>query len=92
LLDESFSQLDHVTSQVLRRDFAQIVRQYHKTCVFVTHRIDDALEMADRIFVLAAPASVRLELRLSAEDRADPERMKQIHGEIAAAIGAGPDE
>lgn len=92
LLDESFSQLDHVTSQVLRRDFAQIVRQYHKTCVFVTHRIDDALEMADRIFVLAAPASVRLELRLSAADRADPERMKQIHGEIAAAIGAGPDE
>ncbi|WP_151445355.1 ABC transporter ATP-binding protein [Lacisediminimonas profundi] len=91
LLDESFSQLDHVTSQVLRRDFAQIVREYHKTCVFVTHRIDDALEMADRIFVLAAPASVRLELRLSAADRADPARMTQIHDQIAAAIG-GPDE
>ena len=92
LLDESFSQLDHVTSQVLRRDFAKIVRDYKKTCVFVTHRIDDALEMADRIFVLAAPASVRLEIRLTAEDRENPERLAKIHDEIAAAIGAGPGE
>ncbi|MDB5797673.1 MAG: transporter [Paucimonas sp.] len=92
LLDESFSQLDHVTSQVLRRDFAQIVREYGKTCVFVTHRIDDALEMADRIFVLAAPARVKLEIVLNAADRANPARMAGIHEEIAAAIGAGPDE
>lgn len=92
LLDESFSQLDHVTSQILRREFAQIVRKYNKTCVFVTHRIDDALEMADRIFVLAAPASVRLEVRLTAADRENPQRMAQIHDEIAAAIGGGPEE
>lgn len=87
LLDESFSQLDHVTSLALRRDFAQIVREYGKTCVFVTHRIDDALEMADRIFVLAAPARVRLELRLTQEERADPAHIARLHQEIAAAIG-----
>lgn len=92
LLDESFSQLDHVTSQVLRRDFAQIVRQYGKTCVFVTHRIDDALEMADRIVVLAAPARVRLEVSLSAADRADPARMAAAHAQIAGAIGGDPEE
>jgi len=71
LLDESFSQLDHVTSQTLRRDFSQIVRQVGKTCVFVTHRIDDALEMADRILVLAAPARVAIEEHISAEQRPD---------------------
>ena len=87
LLDESFSQLDHVTSQVLRRDFARIVREFGKTGVFVTHRIEDALEMADRIFVLAAPAQVCLELHLSQTDRDDPARMKYLHDEIAAAIG-----
>ena len=87
LLDESFSQLDHATSATLRRDFSQIVRQYRKTCVFVTHRIDDALEIADRIIVLAAPARVCLEVRLDDAERADAARMAQLHREVVKAIG-----
>ncbi|MGQ3028541.1 MAG: ATP-binding cassette domain-containing protein, partial [Ferrovibrionaceae bacterium] len=62
LLDESFSQLDEVTSRALRRDFSQLIRQLGKTCLFITHRIDDAVEMADRIVVLAAPARVALDI------------------------------
>lgn len=87
LLDESFSQLDHVTSKVLRQDFSQIVRKYRKTCVFVTHRIDDALEIADRVFVLAAPARVRLEVRIDAAQRGDEAALARLHEEIARAIG-----
>src|SRR5688572_11767668 len=49
LLDESFSQLDPVTSVELRRDVAELVRSVRKTCLFITHRIEDAIEMADRI-------------------------------------------
>ena len=66
LLDESFSQLDHATSKLLRTDFVTLVRQLRKTCVLITHRIDDALEMADRIIVLAAPARIKLELKIGA--------------------------
>ncbi len=91
-LDESFSQLDHVTSKVLREDFSQIVREYGKTCVFVTHRIDDALEIADRIFVLAAPAQVCLEIRIDAEQRKDEAAMARLHEEIAQAIGGGEEQ
>lgn len=69
LLDESFSQLDHVTSQSLRRDFLEVARRYNKTCLMVTHRIDDALEMADRVIVLGDKSSIRLELALTAADR-----------------------
>lgn len=87
LLDESFSQLDHVTSQTLRRDFAEIVREQRKTCVFVTHRIEDALEIADRVLVLAAPARVCLELSIRAEQRLDPACMRHMHGQIERAIG-----
>ncbi len=87
LLDESFSQLDHVTSQTLRRDFSQIVRQVGKTCVFVTHRIDDALEMADRILVLAAPARMAVEERISPEQRLDAAYLAQVHARIARAMG-----
>jgi NitT/TauT family transport system ATP-binding protein len=87
LLDESFSQLDHVTSKALRADFKELARRLDKTCVLITHRIDDALEMADRILVLAAPATVRLEVVVSDADRADPDRTARQHAAIAAAMG-----
>jgi NitT/TauT family transport system ATP-binding protein len=59
--------------------------------VFVTHRIDDALEIADRIFVLAAPAQVALEIHIDAELRKDEAAMVRLHEEIAKAIGGGEE-
>ena len=88
LLDESFSQLDHVTSQTLRRDFTRIAREWKKTCLLVTHRIDDALEMADRILVLRVPASVCLELKIDPTVRADRAALRQMHAQITAAMGS----
>ncbi len=92
LLDESFSQLDHVTSQALRTDVAELVRRLAKTCVLITHRIDDALEMADRVLVLTAPARVAYDLTVTAADRADPDWIARQSGAIAAAMGDHADE
>ncbi|HMH98690.1 MAG TPA: ATP-binding cassette domain-containing protein, partial [Bradyrhizobium sp.] len=86
-LDESFSQLDHVTSKALRRDFLQIVREFQKTCLLITHRIDDALEMADRALVLSSPAKVALEVRISDEVRSNPRKIADLHAQIASAMG-----
>ncbi len=86
-LDESFSQLDHVTSRTLRDDFLQIAREFNKTCVLITHRIDDALEMADRALVLRPPAKVALEVVITKEVRADPSQIASLHAQIAAAMG-----
>ncbi|ABD86427.1 ABC transporter ATP-binding protein [Rhodopseudomonas palustris] len=86
-LDESFSQLDHVTSGALRRDFTQIARELGKTCVLITHRIDDALEMADRAIVLSQPAKIALEVHIDDAARADPKRIAELHDQIAAAMG-----
>lgn len=91
LLDESFSQLDHVTSKALRADFSRLVRQVGKTCVFVTHRIDDALEMADRILVLAAPARVAFEEAIPEDKRRDIAHLAQVHARIARAMGGEED-
>jgi NitT/TauT family transport system ATP-binding protein len=89
LLDESFSQLDHVTSAELRRDFAELARRLNKTCVLITHRIDDALDMADRVLVLAAPARLVLEVPVT-EDRRQNAAWRQIqHDAIAAAMSDG---
>jgi NitT/TauT family transport system ATP-binding protein len=86
-LDESFSQLDHVTSGTLRRDFYQIAREFKKTCLLITHRIDDALEMADRAIVLSSPARIALEVRIDDTARANPKKIAELHGQIAAAMG-----
>lgn len=89
LLDESFSQLDHVTSQTLRADFSQVVREFDKTCLFVTHRIDDALDMADRVLVLRPGAGVCLEETITAEFRGDAARRHALHDMIAAMMTQG---
>ena len=49
--------------------------------------VDDAIEMADRILVLAIPARVMLEVRPTAAERADPALSRQLHQKIAAAMG-----
>jgi NitT/TauT family transport system ATP-binding protein len=77
LLDESFSQLDPVTSVELRKDVAELIRSVRKTCLFITHRIEDAIEMADRIIALAPPARVALEVTVDAERRANPGPLRE---------------
>ncbi|MBN9587167.1 MAG: ABC transporter [Afipia sp. 62-7] len=90
LLDESFSQLDHVTSKALREDFAKVARQYNKTCLFVTHRIEDALEMSDRVIVLRPGAGIALEQSIDDAMRADETRLRELHQTIADRMGSGP--
>lgn len=92
LLDESFSQLDHVTSAALRADFRELVKRLGKTCVLITHRIDDALELADRVLVLAAPARLVLEVEVTEEKRNDPAWIDEQHEAIAQAMGEEQDQ
>lgn len=77
LLDESFSQLDPVTSVELRNDVSELVRSVRKTCLFITHRIEDAIDMADRIIALAPPARLALEVEVDAETRRNPGRLRE---------------
>jgi NitT/TauT family transport system ATP-binding protein len=86
-LDESFSQLDHVTSRALRGDFQAIAREFGKTCLLVTHRIDDALELADRALILTQGARIARAEEISATKRSDPAALAEIHERIAAAMG-----
>jgi NitT/TauT family transport system ATP-binding protein len=85
LLDESFSQLDHVTSQSLRRDFCEVARTYNKSCLMVTHRIEDAVEMADRVIVLGARARITFELNLDSHAR-DAGEQSALRRQIEMAL------
>lgn len=59
-MDEPFSALDPTTRQKMRCEIEQIWRHTGKTIVFVTHDIDEALQLADRIILLTRkPTSVK---------------------------------
>ena len=66
LCDEPFSALDEMTGRALRTEFARLVKQNGKTAVFITHSINEALEIGDRIVVLKRPANIAVDLPLTA--------------------------
>ena len=60
LMDEPFAALDAQTREILQEEMLRILDQERKTIVFVTHSIDEALLLGDRVIVLTArPARVR---------------------------------
>jgi NitT/TauT family transport system ATP-binding protein len=59
-MDEPFGALDYLTRLKMRADLTGIWQAEHKTIVFVTHDIDEAVQLADRVVVLSPrPATVR---------------------------------
>lgn len=69
LMDEPFSALDLKTREHLRTELESLWRVFKKTVVFVTHDIDDALSLADRIVVLGPKPTRILDTISVAEDR-----------------------
>ena len=53
LMDEPFSALDEFTKEKLYEDLLRIWRQTNKTIIFVTHNIQEAVFLSDRICVLS---------------------------------------
>jgi NitT/TauT family transport system ATP-binding protein len=54
LMDEPFSALDAQTREVLQRELLRIQAETGKTILFVTHDLDEALYLSNRVIVLAA--------------------------------------
>jgi NitT/TauT family transport system ATP-binding protein len=79
-MDEPFGALDAQTREQLQEDFLKIWSQTQATVIFVTHSIDEALYLSDRIFVFnTAPGRIRTIVaspvageRLGGDVRANP--------------------
>ncbi|WP_191562369.1 betaine/proline/choline family ABC transporter ATP-binding protein [Metabacillus idriensis] len=52
LMDEPFGALDPITRDSLQEEFKKLQRTLDKTIVFVTHDMDEAIKLADRIVIL----------------------------------------
>jgi NitT/TauT family transport system ATP-binding protein len=74
LCDEPFSSLDEMTARDLRTEFVRLVRQSNKTAVFITHQINEAMEIGDRVMVFHRPARIAYEARIGATMSEDARR------------------
>jgi osmoprotectant transport system ATP-binding protein len=52
LMDEPFGAIDPITRERLQNEFLRLQEEIKKTIVFVTHDIDEAIKMGDRIAIL----------------------------------------
>ena len=69
LCDEPFSSLDEMTARDLRQEFLRLVRQNNKTALFITHHINEAIDVGDRVLVFHRPARIAYEARIDDETR-----------------------
>ena len=58
LMDEPFGAVDRITRERLQNEFVSIQRSLHKTVVFVTHDIDEAVLVGDRICLMKMQAQI----------------------------------
>jgi NitT/TauT family transport system ATP-binding protein len=60
LLDEPFAALDAQTREIMQGELVKIWEATHKTALFITHQIDEAVYLSDRVVVMTArPGQIR---------------------------------
>lgn len=65
LMDEPFSALDSQTKSILQTELQRIWWETKKTIIFVTHNVEEAVFLADRIIVMSAnPGKVKKEFKI----------------------------
>jgi NitT/TauT family transport system ATP-binding protein len=89
-LDEPFGALDSITRLQMRRELLRIWHAEKKTILFVTHDIEESVQLADRVVVLSArPGRIRRVLDVDIphpRDLSDP-RYIALRDEIFGEIG-----
>jgi NitT/TauT family transport system ATP-binding protein len=85
LMDEPFGSLDEQTRVVLQQELLRIWGATRKSVVFITHSVEEALTLADRVLVMSArPGRITAELPIPFERPRDVFEMRRDprHGEI----------
>jgi NitT/TauT family transport system ATP-binding protein len=92
LMDEPFGALDAQTRSIMQEELLKIWSQFKITVVFVTHDIEEAIFLADRVVVMKTlPGGIKREVKIELPRPRDPaiiksERFNAYRGEIFELI------
>jgi NitT/TauT family transport system ATP-binding protein len=90
LLDEPFVSLDDALAARLRDELAELVSRRPVTTLLVTHNVEEAIGLADRLFLLSAsPARVVADVPIERpRAKRTPEELAALRNEIARRLSA----
>lgn len=95
LLDEPFGALDALTRRQLAHDLPPLWQRQQATTLLVTHSVDEAVMLADRIVVLSPrPARVMADLDVTLPRSRDPESaaFRRLSAEVLALLIRGGEQ
>lgn len=69
LLDEPFSALDQLTKNKLHTWFLDIIKKYDMTGIFISHDIDEAIYLSDRILILKTDGKLHDQIVIKEKNR-----------------------
>ena len=81
LADEAFGHLDEVTAAELRGEFLALARECGSTAILITHQLEEAIAVGDRIVVFGKSAKLLADIHVERWDAAD-------YGNLREAIQA----
>lgn len=94
LMDEPFGPLDALTRRRIGAEFLLLWEKLRTTVIFVTHDVDEALLLADRIVVMSpAPGRVHAEFHVTLDRPRDPDTLRftqgyrDLYDGVSAALG-----
>lgn len=93
LMDEPFGSLDAITRGRLQRELKRIADQTQVAMLFVTHSIQEAMTLGDRIVVLGSPPS-RVQAIVNVQEMNGPAdaRYLEVQAQLHGLLGAGDEE
>lgn len=98
LMDEPFAALDAQTRGRLQQELARIWMETHKTVLFVTHSVEEAVLLADRVIVMTTlPGRLKADIQISLPRPRDPtspsfnDHRRALEKVLAEELAAEPE-
>ncbi|MEA2113425.1 MAG: ABC transporter ATP-binding protein [Patescibacteria group bacterium] len=79
LFDEPFASLDPITRNIIQEEVLSIINKLNKTVIFVTHNIEEAIFLGDKIFIMSnSPGKIIEELNI---DFQKPNQIQELRND-----------